>query len=106
MHHSLHTGLPMGSIRYYIDRAASPEAIYARYWGEVALISSDSVNAQDERALSTTLLITPNFGLRNREYFEVRLCPWDRGEWFGCVCCVLHAVLFFLVMSIPLSLFL
>jgi hypothetical protein len=70
----------MGSIRYYIDRATNPEAIYARYWQEVALISSDGLNAQNEKALSTTLLVTPNFGLRNREYFEV----WwgSSGRWF------------------------
>jgi hypothetical protein len=34
------------------------------------LISSDSSQAQNEKQLSTTLLITPNFGLRNREFFE------------------------------------
>ncbi len=70
-HARAYTGLPQGSIRYHIDRAERPEAIYARYWQEVALVSSDARHAQDERALSTTLLITPNFGLRNREFFEV-----------------------------------
>ncbi len=63
-------GLPQGTIRYDIDRSVSPEEIYRKYWQEVALISKASANAQDERTLSTTLLITPNFGLRNREYFE------------------------------------
>lgn len=63
-------GLPQGAIRYFIDRSVSPEEIYRKYWQEVALISTDSKEAQDERTLSTTLLITPNFGLRNREFFE------------------------------------
>ena len=77
----------MGSIRYFIDRATSPEAIYARYWNEVALISSDSLNAQNEKALSTTLLITPNFGLRNREYFEVGRCAVGGVRDLGFVVC-------------------
>eukprot|EP00624_Nannochloropsis_granulata_P000486 evm.model.NODE_11841_length_10854_cov_33.637367.1 len=63
-------GLPQGAIRYIIDRSVSPEEIYSKYWKEVALISKDSKETQDERSLSTTLLITPNFGLRNREFFE------------------------------------
>jgi len=63
-------GLPQGVIRYDIDRSVSPEEIYRKYWQEVALISKDSKETQDERSLSTTLLITPNFGLRNREFFE------------------------------------
>lgn len=63
-------GLPQGAIRYEINRSMSPEEIYRKYWQEVALISTDSAQAQDERSLSTTLLITPNFGLRNREFFE------------------------------------
>ena len=63
-------GLPQGAIRYDIDRSVSPEEIYRKYWQEVALISKDSKETQDERSLSTTLLITPNFGLRNREFFE------------------------------------
>lgn len=71
----------MGAIRYYIDRASGPEAVYARYWNEVALVARDGAQAQDEKALSTTLLITPNFGLRNREFFEV--C--ERGRRRGCV---------------------
>ena len=95
----------MGSIRYYIDRAASPEAIYARYWGEVALISSDSVNAQDEKALSTTLLITPNFGLRNREFFEVCFVVGTGGDGSGvCVVCCMRFSSCFVIPSPSLSL--
>jgi hypothetical protein len=61
----------MGAIRYELTRESSPEAIYSKYWREVALMSGGE-GALNEKQLSTTLLITPNFGLRNREFFEVR----------------------------------
>lgn len=64
-------GLPVGGIRYEIDRQSSPEAIYSKYWHEVSLLAGSTPGMPSEKELSTTLLITPNFGLRNREYFEV-----------------------------------
>jgi len=60
----------VGAIRYEISRESSPEAIYRDFWKEVALITEGGEEAS-EKKLSTTLLIVPNFGLRNSEYFEV-----------------------------------
>ena len=57
-------GLPLGQVHYPVSRAETPESIYAAYWHEVALLES-----APERALSTTLLVTPLFGLVNPEAF-------------------------------------
>lgn len=63
----------MGAIRYEISRESKPEAIYSKYWQEVSLLSGPTV--AKEKELSTTLLITPHFGLQNREFFEVGSDP-------------------------------
>ncbi|GMI11374.1 hypothetical protein TrRE_jg7965 [Triparma retinervis] len=61
-------GLPMGQIRYEVDRIKSIEGVYEKYWNEVMLM--DEAN---EKEVSTTLLITPEFcmgGNDGVEYFE------------------------------------
>ena len=58
-------GLPIGPVYYTIDRSTSMEDMYARYWQEVV-----RVERQDEKDLSTTLLITPEFCMDNVEIFE------------------------------------
>lgn len=63
-------GLPVGAVRYEVSREVSPEAVYRTYWKEVAMITEGGEDAT-EKKLSTTLLILPNFGLRNCEAFEV-----------------------------------
>eukprot|EP00752_Nemacystus_decipiens_P004817 g4384.t1 len=60
-------GLPVGQVRYPVSREATAEAIYREYWREVELLVSEA----NEKALSTTLLITPEFSLSNAEAFEV-----------------------------------
>ncbi|CAM9336510.1 unnamed protein product, partial [Choristocarpus tenellus] len=60
-------GLPVGKVYYPVTRETSSEAIYREYWREVERVVSE----EDERALSTTLLITPSFALSNIEAFEV-----------------------------------
>jgi len=57
-------GLPTGEVHYPISRASTPEDVYAAYWHEVALLES-----APPKALSTTLLVTPHFGLTNVEAF-------------------------------------
>jgi hypothetical protein len=57
-------GLPLGKVHYPVSRAVAAEQLYAAYWHEVALLES-----APPRALSTTLLITPHFGLSNSEAF-------------------------------------
>ena len=58
-------GLPLGKVRYTIERCTSIEGMYARYWKEVALVEES-----DERDLSTTLLIGPEFCMDHLELFE------------------------------------
>jgi len=58
-------GLPLGMVHYPISRANVAEEIYRDYWGEVALL----INS-DQKKLSTTLLILPNFGAENVEGFD------------------------------------
>jgi hypothetical protein len=58
-------GLPMGPVYYTVDRSTSMEDMYARYWQEVV-----RVEQQDEKDLSTTLLIAPEFCMDNVEIFE------------------------------------
>ncbi|CAB1119769.1 unnamed protein product [Ectocarpus sp. CCAP 1310/34] len=60
-------GLPVGQIRYPVTRETTAESIYREYWREVELLVSET----NERSLSTTLLITPDFSLNNAEAFEV-----------------------------------
>lgn len=59
-------GLPMGPVYYTTDRSTSFEDMYAVYWEEVVRVES-----QDEKDLSTTLLITPEFCMDNVELFEI-----------------------------------
>jgi len=59
-------GVPMGEVRYAIDRAESAEYAYAAYWREVQTLLAE----QDERALSTTLLIVPNFCHASADGFD------------------------------------
>lgn len=58
-------GLPMGQVYYCVDRCESMEDMYASYWEEVV-----RVEQMDEKDLSTTLLIAPEFCLDNVELFE------------------------------------
>jgi len=58
-------GLPLGKVRYTVERSTSFEDVYARYWKEVV-----KVEQSDERELSTTLLICPDFCMENIEWFE------------------------------------
>ncbi|CAM9659493.1 unnamed protein product [Ectocarpus sp. 8 AP-2014] len=60
-------GLPVGQVRYPVTRETTAESIYREYWQEVELLVSET----NERSLSTTLLITPEFSLNNAEAFEV-----------------------------------
>ncbi|CAM9912340.1 unnamed protein product, partial [Ectocarpus sp. 6 AP-2014] len=60
-------GLPVGQVRYPVTRETTAESIYREYWREVELLVSET----NERSLSTTLLITPEFSLNNAEAFEV-----------------------------------
>lgn len=58
-------GLPLGPVFYTVDRSTSLEDMYACYWSEVV-----RVEQQDEKDLSTTLLIGPEFCMDNVEIFE------------------------------------
>ena len=58
-------GLPIGKVFYYVDRATVIENMYARYWDEVVRVEKNN-----EKDLSTTLLIAPEFFIDNIELFE------------------------------------
>ena len=58
-------GLPMGQVFYTVDRSKEIEDMYAVYWEEVV-----RVEKMDEKELSTTLLIAPEFLIDNVEMFE------------------------------------
>jgi len=58
-------GMPMGNVFYTTDRSTEVEDVYARYWKEVV-----RVEQSNEKDLSTTLLITPEFSMSNVEGFE------------------------------------
>ncbi len=58
-------GLPMGKVYYGVDRSNTCEEIYAAYWKEVVRLEQS-----DEKNLSTTLLIVPEFAFYNVEAFE------------------------------------
>jgi hypothetical protein len=58
-------GLPVGNVFYCVDRATGFEDMYVRYWKEVSRLEQN-----DEKEISTTLLICPNFCIDNLELFE------------------------------------
>ena len=58
-------GLPMGQVFYTVDRSTNIEDMYAVYWEEVVRVEQN-----DEKELSTTLLIAPEFLIDNVEMFE------------------------------------
>ncbi|KAA8490799.1 hypothetical protein FVE85_1246 [Porphyridium purpureum] len=58
-------GVPMGEVRYEIVTQSTPEEVFAAFWREIELMQKT-----DERALSTTLMITPNFFQYNAEGFD------------------------------------
>eukprot|EP00953_Heterococcus_sp_UTEX-ZZ885_P010620 6201-Heterococcus_DN1.PRE.2 len=59
-------GLPVGGIHYPISHASTAESVYRDYWAEVQYLLGS-----DEREVSTTLLVTPHFGLENVEAFDI-----------------------------------
>ena len=58
-------GLPIGQVFYTVDRSKETEDMYAVYWEEVV-----RVERMDEKELSTTLLIAPEFLIDNVEMFD------------------------------------
>jgi len=58
-------GLPLGEVHYPISHSTLSEEIYRDYWAQVALLIDSP-----PKKLSTTLMITPNFGLDNVEGFD------------------------------------
>ena len=58
-------GLPMGTVYYTVDRCAGIEEMYLTYWKEVV-----RVEQTNEKQLSTTLLVCPEFCMDNIEMFE------------------------------------
>ncbi len=58
-------GLPMGNVYYGVDRSTTCEEIYATYWKEVVRLEQSN-----EKELSTTLLVLPEFAFYNVEAFE------------------------------------
>jgi len=59
------SGMPMGPVYYAVDRSTRMEDVYSAYWKMVV-----KVEQSDERDLSTTLHIFPNFCMDNIESFE------------------------------------
>jgi hypothetical protein len=55
----------MGKVYYTVDRCAGIEEMYLSYWKEVV-----RVEQTNEKQLSTTLLICPEFCMDNIEMFE------------------------------------
>jgi len=58
-------GLPLGQVYYDVDRCSKIEHVYASYWREVVRLDQSN-----EKDLSTTLLILPEFSIHNIELFE------------------------------------
>lgn len=58
-------GLPMGKVFYEVERTNLVETLYEKYWNEVVRVEDNN-----ERDLSTTLLICPNYAIQNVEMFE------------------------------------
>mmetsp|Transcript_6043 Transcript_6043/g.11861 ORF Transcript_6043/g.11861 Transcript_6043/m.11861 type:complete len:620 (-) Transcript_6043:137-1996(-) len=59
------SGIPMGPVRYAIDRATTMEDAYVAYWNEVCRIEG-----ADQDTISTTLQILPEFCMNSVEMFE------------------------------------
>ena len=59
------SGIPLGPVRYHIDRVSTFEEAYMAYWSEVCKIES-----VDESEISTTLHILPQFCMNTVELFE------------------------------------
>lgn len=62
---STQSGIPMGPVRYHIDRLSTMEDAYAAFWKEVCVIE-DVKGAE----ISTTLQILPEFCMSSIELFE------------------------------------
>lgn len=62
---STRSGIPLGPVRYHIDRVSTFEDAYMAYWAEVCQI--ENVN---ESEISTTLHILPQFCMNTVELFE------------------------------------
>jgi len=58
-------GLPMGKVYYCVDRCSGFEETYGQYWKEVV-----RVEQSNEKDLSTTLMVCPEFCMDNVEQFE------------------------------------
>jgi hypothetical protein len=59
------SGMPMGNVFYAVDRCTQIEDMYARFWKEVV-----RVEQHNQKDISTTLLIAPEFLIDNIELFE------------------------------------
>ena len=59
------SGMPVGPVYYAVDRSTTMEDVYEAYWKMVV-----KVEENDERDLSTTLHIFPEFCMDNIEAFE------------------------------------
>lgn len=59
------SGIPMGPVRYAVDRATTMEDAYVSYWNEVCRIEG-----ADQATISTTLQILPEFCMNSVEMFE------------------------------------
>lgn len=62
---SSRSGIPLGPVRYHIDRVTTFEDAYMAYWAEVCIIEN-----VDEHEISTTLQILPQFCMNTVELFE------------------------------------
>ncbi|KAL9184923.1 hypothetical protein ACHAXT_002700 [Thalassiosira profunda] len=59
------SGIPLGPVRYRVDRVSTFEDAYAAYWSEVCRIE-----AVPQNEISTTLQILPEFCMNSVELFE------------------------------------
>lgn len=59
------SGIPLGPVRYHIDRVSTFEEAYMAYWAEVC-----KIECVDESEISTTLHILPQFCMNTVELFE------------------------------------
>jgi hypothetical protein len=59
------SGIPLGPVRYHVDRVTGMEDAYAAYWQEVCRIE-----AAEEKDISTTLHVLPEFCMNSVEMFE------------------------------------
>ena len=62
---SARSGIPLGPVRYHVDRVASMEDAYMVYWSEVCKIEE-----VEQNEISTTLHILPEFCMNSVELFE------------------------------------